>query len=121
MRSSKPAVAVLALLTLALPGAPAQGDARLTLHVANGSVDSVIVTLYDRNLRRHQQVVSGQVINGNASISITISADSGGQGHLSWTAMTVDRDMRRCGHGDKHGVNDGATVQVLADGPCKRR
>ncbi len=111
----------LCLLTLAGSATPALADARITLHIANGSVDSLIVTLYDRNLRRRQQVLSGQVINGNASISITVSADSSGQGHVAWTAMTVDRDMRQCGHEDKRGVYDGSTVQVFADSACKRR
>jgi hypothetical protein len=111
----------LGLLAAADGGTPASADARITLHIANGSVDSLIVTLYDRNLRRHQQVLSGQVINGNASISITVSADSTGQAHVSWTAMTVDRDMRQCGHDDKRGVNDGSTLQVSANGAWKRR
>lgn len=115
------ALLAVGALTLAGSGTPASADARITLHIANGSVDSLIVTLYDRNLRRHQQVLSGQVINGNASISITISADSSGQGHIAWTAMTVDRDMRQCGHQDKRGVYDGSTVQVFADSSCKRR
>jgi hypothetical protein len=125
MRASKPPFVTflsLGLMALACCGAPALGDAPITLHIANGSTDSLIVTLFDRNLRRrHQQVLSGQVINGNASISITVSADASGQGHVSWKAMTVDRDMRQCGAGEKHGVNDGATVQVSADSACKRR
>lgn len=99
----------------------ASADARVTLHIANGSTDSLIVSLHDRNLRRRQQVLSGQVINGNASISITVSADAKGQGHVYWSAMTLDPDMRRCGHEDKRGVNDGSTIQVSADGACKRR
>jgi hypothetical protein len=111
----------LGISALAGSGTPASADAGITIHLANASVDSLIVTLYDRNLRRHQQVLSGQVINGNASISITISADSTGQGHVAWTAMTVDRDMRQCGHQDKPGVYDGSTVQVFADSACKRR
>jgi hypothetical protein len=95
-------------------------DGTVTIHLANDSPDNLQVTLYDRNLKRHQMVMSGQVIYGNASISTTISADSTGQGHIYWTAITTDRDMRRCGHQEKRAVNDGETVHVTADGSCKR-
>jgi hypothetical protein len=39
-------------------------------------------------------------------------------GHLSWTAMTIDHDMRQCGHNDKAGLNDGDIVNVQADSDC---
>jgi hypothetical protein len=95
-------------------------DGSVTIHLANDSTDNLLVTLYDRNLKRHQVVLSGQVIYGNASISTTISADATGQGHVYWTAITTDRDMRQCGHSEKRGVNDGETIHVTADGSCKR-
>jgi hypothetical protein len=94
------------------------GQGTVTIHVLNDTTDNLEVTLYDRNLRRHQLVLSGQVIYGNASIATTISADSSGQGHVSWKAMTTDRDMRKCGHHDKGGLNDGDTVHVWANGNC---
>jgi hypothetical protein len=112
---------LLALLVASFSRSSALADGTLTIHVANDSVDSLIVSLYDRNLRRRQNVLSGQVIDGNASISVTISADAAGQGHVYWTAMTVDRDMRQCGHHDKRGVNDGETIHVTADGRCSHR
>jgi hypothetical protein len=122
MRIAPSFIAAALLAGVSAFAAPrASADARVTLHIANGGTDSLIVSLYDRNLRRRQQVLSGQIINGNASISITISADAKGQGHLYWSAMTLDPGMRRCGHEDKRGVNDGGTVQVSAEGACKRR
>jgi hypothetical protein len=78
------------------------------------------VTLFDRNLRRHQMVLSGQIIYGNASIATTVSADSSGQGHVSWKAISTDRDMRRCSHHDNVRVNDGDTIHVWANGRCSR-
>ena len=106
---------------LALAQSPASAAGGVTIHVLNDTVDSLSVTLYDRNFGRKQPVVSGQIINGNASISITLTANASGQGHLSWKAATVDPDMRRCGHHDNPGLNDGETVRVHADAACPAR
>jgi hypothetical protein len=76
------------------------------------------VTIVDRNAHPPQAVVSGEVIDGNASISVSITADASGRGHLSWTASTTDPDMRRCGRRDRRGVNDGATIHVSANSRC---
>ena len=108
-----------AVLAFAPSQSPAAGS--VTLHILNDSVDGLIVSLYDRSQGRRVPVLSGQVINGNASISITISANASGQGHLSWTASTVDTDMRRCGRHDNPGLNDGDTVRVHADTRCPSR
>ena len=77
--------------------------------------------MYDLNAQPAQKVLSGEVINGFASIKISIAADDSGRGHLSWTATTVDRDMRRCGHHDKPKLNDGDTVHVYANSECAAR
>ena len=94
------------------------GQGTVSIHVLNDTTDNLEVTLYDRNLRRHQMILSGQVIYGNASISTTISADSTGQGHVSWRAMSTDRDMRKCGHHENTGLNNGDTIHVWANGSC---
>ncbi len=106
---------------LALAQSPAAAAGSVTIHIQNDTVDSLSVTLYDRNLSRKQPVLSGQIINGNASISITVTANASGQGHLSWKAATLDPDMRRCGHHDNPGLNDGETVRVHADAACPAR
>jgi hypothetical protein len=112
---------LLGCAVLALPYSPAAAGGSVTVHILNDSVDNLIVTLYDRNLGRKLPVLSGQIINGNASISISISANASGQGHLSWTAATVDSDMRRCGRHDDPGLNDGDTVHVHAGSRCPAR
>jgi len=112
---------LLGCAVLALAQSPASAAGSVTVHIQNDTVDSLTVTLYDRNFRGKKPVLSGEIINGNASISISISANSSGQGHLSWTAATVDPDMRRCGHHDSPGLNDGDTVRVHADSACPRR
>jgi hypothetical protein len=109
---------LLACIVLAGVHTSVLGQGTVTIHVLNDTTDNLEVTLYDRNLRRHQMVLSGQVIYGNASIATTISADSSGQGHVSWKAITTDRDMRKCGHHEKAGLNDGDTVHVWANDSC---
>jgi len=111
---------VLGLGALVLIQSPAVAGG-VTVHILNDTVDNLSVNLYDRGLGRKQPVVTGQIINGNSSISITIAANASGQGHLSWTATTVDTDMRRCGHQDVPGLNDGDTVHVHAAAACPVR
>jgi hypothetical protein len=110
--------ALLACIVLSCAHTSVLGQGTVTIHVLNDTPDNLEVTLYDRNLRRHQMILSGQIIYGNASIATTISADSSGQGHVSWKAMTTDRDMRRCGHHEKAGLNNGDTIHVSANDRC---
>jgi hypothetical protein len=110
--------ALLAGIVLSCVHTSVLGQGTVTIHVLNDTTDNLEVTLYDRNLRRHQMVFSGQIIYGNASISTTVSADSSGQGHVYWRAMSTDRDMRKCGHHEKAGLNNGDTVHVSANGSC---
>jgi hypothetical protein len=108
---------LVALVSLSLRTS-ALGDGTLTIHVANDTIDNLVVTLDDRNLSLHQTVLSGQVTYSNASIVTSISADASGQGHVYWTAMTTDREMRPCGHQGEQGINDGDTIHVYAEGRC---
>jgi hypothetical protein len=110
--------ALLAGVVLSCAHTSVLGQGTVTIHVLNDTTDNLEVTLYDRNLRRHPMILSGQIIYGNASIATTISADSSGQGHVSWKAMSTDRDMRKCGHHENAGLNNGDTVHVWANGSC---
>jgi len=110
----------LACLLLGAGTAALAGDG-LTITLNNNTTGNLLVTVYDMNAQPPQKVISGAVINGFASIRISIAADDSGHGHLSWRATTVDRDMRRCGHHDKPKLNDGDTVHVYANGECAAR
>jgi len=110
----------LGCAALALAQSPAWAGGGVTVHIQNDTVDSLSVTIYDRLLGRRQPVVASQIIYGNSSISLTITANAAGQGHLSWTATTLDADMGRCGSHDSRGLNDGDTVRVHADGACPK-
>lgn len=109
---------VLACVVLAGVQSTVRGQGTVTIHVLNDTPDNLEVSVYDRNLRRHQMVLSSVVIYGNASIATTISADSSGQGHVYWKAISTDRNMRKCGHHEKAGLNSGDTVHVWANGSC---
>jgi len=110
-----------ALAMLLCAGGTALAQNGVSVRVLNDTPDNLIVTLYDRNAQPPQPVVSGELINGNASISVSITADASGRGHLSWTATTAGRDMRRCGHREKRGVNDSDTIRVSANHRCTAR
>jgi hypothetical protein len=114
-------VIATALAMMMCAGGTALAGDGVTVKVLNDTPDSLTVTLYDRNVQPPQPVVSAEVINGNASISVSITADPSGRGHLSWNAITTDTDMRRCGHQEKRGVNDGDTIRVHANHRCPGR
>ena len=96
------------------------GDGGLMITLLNDSSVNLLVTAYDQGTQPPQPLVSDREIYGNASMTVSIAAGRQGRGHLSWTAVTVDRDMRKCGQGDKLHLNDGDTVKVHADGDCHR-
>ena len=94
------------------------GGDGLTITINNDTTDNLIVTVYDQNTSPPQKVLASKEIYGSASISVAISPDDSGKGHVSWTATTVGHDMRKCGHNDTPNLNDGDTVRVHADGAC---
>jgi hypothetical protein len=120
MRTFDRIIFALVCLPLSLSIPAALGADGLTITINNDGTDSVFVTVYDRSSSPPQQVLSHTALYGNASISVSIAADGSGHGHLSWTAVTTDRHMRKCGHNEKSHLNDGDTVNVHADGDCAR-
>jgi hypothetical protein len=119
LRYDRPRSAV-ACAVLLLGSTVVLGDGGLMVTLLNDSSDNVFVTAYDQGTQPPQPLVSNREIYGNASLTISVTAGQRGRGHLSWTAVTADRDMRQCGKGDEHHLNDGDTVKVHADGDCHR-
>jgi hypothetical protein len=103
---------------LMVMSASAFGDDGLSITINNNTTDNLLVTVYDLNASPVARVMSDQTINGFASLTVTVMADNSGVGHLSWTAMSGGRDMRRCGRRDKPNLNDGDTVNVYTDSDC---
>lgn len=86
--------------------------------VRNDTSDNLLVTVYDQSTAPPQLVLSRRPLYGNASISVLVGEDSSGRGHLYWSAMSLDSDMRMCGHNDTPNLNNDDTVSVYADGDC---
>jgi hypothetical protein len=101
-----------------LAGASVFAGSGLTVRINNDSTDTILVNVYDLNANGSQRVLSSEVINGNASMTVSIAADDQGHGHVSWKARTPDNDMRMCGSGDSGHLNDGDTVTVHTDTQC---
>jgi hypothetical protein len=117
MRALRASAAMLVASACFAGAALAQG---VGVRVLNDTPNSLYITLKDLNSRPPENVLSGQVINGNAAVNLSVTADASGRGLLSWSATTVDRDMRRCARRRKVSVNDGATVHVFANRHCHR-
>ncbi len=119
MRSFNRLMIALGCLLFCLSNASAIGGGEgLTITLSNDTSDNIYVTAYDLNASPPQMVLSNRPIYGSASITLTITPDGSGQGHLSWSARTIDRDMHMCGHNDKPNLNDGDTVNVHANSDC---
>jgi hypothetical protein len=118
MRAGHPRTFMLAAAIFFAGTAAVLADGDLTITITNDSTSNLLVTVYDLNASPPQKVMTNQLINGFASVTVAISPDSSGLGHLSWTAMTNDPDMRQCGRRDKPQLSDGATVHVDTDGDC---
>jgi hypothetical protein len=118
MRAFNRLMISLLYLAICLTGTSAIGQEGLTVTITNDTSDNIYVTAYDLNASPPQLVLSNRPIYGSASLTVTITPDASGQGHLSWTARTMDADTHMCGHKDKPNLNSGDTVHVHADGDC---
>jgi hypothetical protein len=90
----------------------------ITLTINNNTSDPLLVSVYDMGASPRQQLLANRAIYGNASVTVSVTQDDSGKGHVQWTAMNQDPDMRMCGHDDKTDLNDGDTVNVYTDGDC---
>ena len=117
MCASNRSTMTLIPLILFMGSTAAFGDG-VTITINNNTTKDLLVTVYDLNTNPVQRVVANAIINGFASVPLTIAADGSGEGHLSWTATSGDRNMRTCGHHDRPHLNDSDTVHVYANSEC---
>ncbi len=108
--------ALLLAVPLLLIGAGAFADG-VPVSITNNGTEDIVVTVYDTTLRPHEVVMS-QRINGFSSVPLTMSPDASGRANVSWTAVTVDPNHRRCGHAEQKGLADSSTVNVSAHSAC---
>jgi hypothetical protein len=108
----------LFVLPLVLIAGNAVGGNGINLSVTNDGIVDIFVTIYDMSSKPSAIVVSHQRINGFTTIPIAVNPDATGRASISWTAISVDDRDRRCGHAEKTGLDDGASVNVHVDSDC---
>jgi len=116
MKSFKPVLIGFGVMFLA--SSVAMSDGGVTVKLLNDTTNNILVTVYDMNANPRQKVLAAEKINGFASISISVNADSDGTGHLMWIATNLDPDNRQCGHNEKSNLGDDDIVHVYANGEC---
>jgi hypothetical protein len=109
---------VLGAPTLMLLGAIALAGDGVNLSITNDSINDVFVTVRDMNTNPSVIVLEHKLINGFATIPLSVSADATGRANISWTAIRADALDRRCGHAARKGLDNDANVNVHADSDC---
>jgi hypothetical protein len=109
------------LACLLLAGITVHAGDMVAITITNDNTDDVLVTVYDMNTQPPGKLLDGQLINGFASVPISVAAGAGGTGHVSWTATNTDPDNVQCGHKDKPGLTNNASVHVFAHSQCPVR
>jgi hypothetical protein len=104
---------------LLIASSPVLADGAVAITLDNNTSDSLRVTLYDLNALPAQRVIVRDVINGFATLRLSVTPDASGLGHVSWTARTIGSgSQRRCGQNDKAALASGADVHVYANQEC---
>ena len=103
---------------LVLIGVAALAGDGVSLKITNDGIVDIYVTVQDTNTHPRSAAITHQRINGFVSVPISVTPDANGLANISWTAVAVDSDDRRCGRGARSGLNDGANVNVHADSQC---
>jgi hypothetical protein len=95
----------------------ALGGEGVQVKVTNDGTEDIVVTVYDMNSNPQHAVLENARINGFTSVPINVVGDSTGRAKLSWTATSIDRNSRQCGH-DEAALSDDASLNVHADSSC---
>jgi hypothetical protein len=115
----KLALGILAsAIPLLLLGSAALGGEGIQVSIKNDGTDDILVTVYDMTRGPNAAVISHARINGFTTIPLSVTPDASGHANVSWTAVTADANGRKCGHADRVGLSDSASVTVRADSNC---
>jgi len=95
----------------------ALGGEGVQVKITNDGTEDIVVTVYDMNTRPQRVILENARINGFTSIPINVIGDSTGRANLSWTATSIDKNSRQCGH-DEVALGDDASLNVHADSSC---
>jgi hypothetical protein len=108
----------IAAIPLALLAKPAFSADGVSLNITNDGTEDIVVTVYDTTLGPKAVVLAHARINGFTTIPLTVAADDTGRGNISWTAVSADKNDRKCGHADNVGLGDSSAVTVSANSDC---
>jgi len=110
---------MLSCLPLLLSGQVALGGLNgIDVKITNDGTENVVVTVYDTSTQPNSVVLAHQRINGFSTVPVTLVPDAVGRANLSWTAITADPNLHRCGHASNAGLTDADSVNVHADSEC---
>lgn len=94
---------------------PALADDTFNVNISNGEMAMLLLTVTDMNYPTPKTVYNGS-INDGQEISVYINGQSGGNGHITWTAQTADR--QKCGNGEETSLSSGNNVKVSTPSSC---
>jgi hypothetical protein len=109
---------VLGAAALLLVGSTALAGEGVDVSITNDGTDDIVVTVYDMAIGPNAVVLAHARINGFTSVPISVSPDANGRADLSWTAISVDANSRKCGHADNVGLGNASSLTVHADSEC---
>jgi hypothetical protein len=118
---TRPAAPMLAIgATLCLAGI-ALGSDGISVKITNDTSTNVVVTVIDMNDNPEQALISNETIYGFASLSIRVSPDASGYGHIRWTATSGSAGSRTCGHREGDRLSADSIVHVSANDSCESK
>lgn len=116
MRSRAKALLILSCLPLLMAGTALAGEG-VDVKITNDGTQDIVVTVYDTSTSPRRVVITNARMNGFTSLPVSLNADATGRANLSWTAISTDREFRKCGHDDTVVAKSGS-VKVHADSSC---
>jgi hypothetical protein len=118
-RSVVPMLAIGATLGLAcIVAGVALGSDGIAVKLTNDTSSNVVVTVIDMNVNPEQVLISNETIYGFASLSIRVSPDASGYGHIRWTATSGSVGSRACGHKETDRLSADSVEHVSASNSC---
>jgi hypothetical protein len=117
MRTLRRRVVILALSLMDLAANAAIADT-MTIKLLNDGPDELVATVYDMNAQSPEAATSNQRISGFSWVPVLVTAGPTGHAHVKWIARNADPVSPRCGHRERRGLANDATVRVFANSQC---
>ena len=112
---------ILGLALMLLGTTTTFGDDTVDVRVYNDTAEDIVVTVYDMNATPPEPVLLRQIIYGFAWFPASLTPGIEGDGHVKWSAETNGTSFHRCGHRERRGLTNDATLRVFTDSRCVER